>query len=287
MHQQTVTQLNDKLEVYGDYLGTSSQAETWFKALASSDKVTWAAFIAAFEKCWPPVIIAEKTKAEYEKELLEHILASEEVGKKTMLYDRECWMHVAWAVKTLQFATNAGIEQGTSMIWQVHNKLPDVVKDLLKDEEYKTWTEFTKAVTELKGSQLAEKQEQRTKQMQELQVLRADFTRIQSQTTSQNPMATLQSQLNKMTLNAPAPSATLSTSNTFTRVPMALNQQNQQPTYSHQQATAQQPFIITEEMKAAVRQLINTLPHHPDTGAGQAAYAAQLAQWNAKWGEST
>jgi hypothetical protein len=37
-----------------------------------------------------------------------------------------------------------------SMIWQVHNKLPDVVKDLLKDEEYKTWTEFTKAVTELK-----------------------------------------------------------------------------------------------------------------------------------------
>jgi hypothetical protein len=123
--------------------------------------------------------------------------------------------------------------------------------------------------------------------MQELQALQADFTRIQSQTTSQNPMAVLQSQLNKMTLNAPAPSATLSTSNTFTCVPTALNQQNQQPTYSRQQATAQQPFIITEEMKAAVRQLINMLPHHPDTGAGQAAYAAQLAQWNVKWGEST
>jgi hypothetical protein len=144
MHQQTITQLNDKLEAYGDYLRTGSQAETWFKVLTSSDKVTWAAFIAAFEKRWPPVIIAEKTKAEYEKELLEYILASEEVGKKMMLYDRECWMHVAWAAKTLQFATNAGIEQGTSMIWQVHNKLPDVVKDLLKDEEYKTWTEFTK-----------------------------------------------------------------------------------------------------------------------------------------------
>jgi hypothetical protein len=143
-----------------------------------------------------------------------------------------------------------------------------------------------KAVTELKGSWLAEKQEQRTKQTQELQALRADFTQIQSQTTSQNLMATLQSQLHKMTLNAPAPSATLSTSNTFTCVPTALNQQNQQPTYSHQQATVQQPFIITDEMRAAVRQLINTLPHHPDTGAGQAAYAAQLTQWNAKWGES-
>jgi hypothetical protein len=56
------------------------------------------------------VIITEKTKAEYERELLEHILASEEVGKKMMLYDRECWTHVTWAVKTLQFTTNAGIE---------------------------------------------------------------------------------------------------------------------------------------------------------------------------------
>lgn len=45
------------------------------------------------------------------------------------------------------------------MIWQVCSKLPDVVKDMLKDEEYKTWTEFMKAVTELKGNQLVEKQE--------------------------------------------------------------------------------------------------------------------------------
>jgi hypothetical protein len=65
---------------------------------------------SSIQKHWPPVIITEKTKAEYERELLEHILASEEVGKKMMLYDRECWTHVTWAVKTLQFTTNAGIE---------------------------------------------------------------------------------------------------------------------------------------------------------------------------------
>lgn len=116
-------------------------------------------------------MIAEKTKAEYERELLDHILLSAEVGKKTTMYDRECWMHIAWAAKMLQFATSAGIEQSTSMIWQVRNKLPDVVKDLLKDEEYKTWTEFTKAVTELKGSRLAEKQEQKMRQAQELSTL--------------------------------------------------------------------------------------------------------------------
>jgi len=175
MHQQTIIQLSDKLDTYGDYLGTTSQAEMWFKALPSMDKISWAAFIAAFEKCWPPVVIVEKTTAEYERELLDHVLVSADMGKKTTLYDRECWMHVAWAAKTLQLATNAGIENGTSMIWQVRSKLLDVVKDLLKDEEYKTWTEFMKAVMVLKGNWLAEKQEQKTKQAQELKALQADL----------------------------------------------------------------------------------------------------------------
>ncbi|KAG1809210.1 hypothetical protein EV424DRAFT_1328472, partial [Suillus variegatus] len=143
-----------------DYLGTSSQAETWFKVCTSTDKATWTVFITAFKARWPPVKIAEKTKAEYEKELLDHTLQHTEVGKKMTLYDRECWMHVAWAAKTLQLATSVGITQSTLMIWQVRSTLPDIVKDLLKDEEYTNWAEFAKAVTELKGSRLVEKQEQ-------------------------------------------------------------------------------------------------------------------------------
>ncbi|KAG2336559.1 hypothetical protein BDR05DRAFT_896538, partial [Suillus weaverae] len=175
MRQQAITVSSDKLDAFGDYLGMNSQAERWFKALSSADKITWAAFVAAFEKRWPPIVIAEKTKAEYEKELLDYMLPEREVGKKTTLYDRECWTHVAWAVKALQLATDAGISQSTSMIWQVRSNLPDVVKDLLKDEEYNTWADFTKAVTELKGSRLEEKQAQNLKQLQELKALRADL----------------------------------------------------------------------------------------------------------------
>ncbi|KAG0694730.1 hypothetical protein DFH29DRAFT_1006073 [Suillus ampliporus] len=227
---------SDKTDAFRDYLGTTSQAETWFKALTPSDKATWAIFVTAFERRWPPVTIAEKTKAEYEKELLEHVLLSTDVGKKTKLYDRECWTHVAWAAKTLQFATSAGIEQGTSMIWQVRSKLPDVVKDLLKNEEYKNWTEFAKAVMELKGSRLAEKQEQHVKQSQELM----------------------------STDNAHPP----------------------EPAYGRQPATPQQQLIITEDMRTAIRQLVNTTPQQPDNPNGQTAYANQIAQWNAKWGEN-
>jgi hypothetical protein len=159
--------------------------------LASTDKATWAAFIVAFKKHWPPVMIAEKTKAEYEKELLEHVLASGEVGKKTMHYDRECWTHIAWAAKALQLATDTGIEQSTLMNWQGHSKLPDVVKDLLKDKEYKKWEEFTKVVTGLKGSRLVEKQEQHIRQAQELRALQADVAQMQMQVPAQNPITAL------------------------------------------------------------------------------------------------
>ncbi|KAG2071468.1 hypothetical protein BDR04DRAFT_951215, partial [Suillus decipiens] len=163
------------LDAFGDYLGTSSEAEKWFKARTAADKATWITFVAAFKKCWPPIVIVEKMRAEYEKELLEHKLPSEEVGKKTMHYNRECWMHVAWAAKVLQLAMSAGIKQGMLIIWQVRSKLPDVVKDLLKDEEYNTWADFTMAVMELNGSRLVE---QHSKQSQELRTLQADLAQV-------------------------------------------------------------------------------------------------------------
>lgn len=100
-------------------------------------------------------------------------------------------------------------------------------------------------------------------------------------------MVALQNQFNKMSVSATVPETTPSANSTFTRALAAFNRQNQQPTYSRQQTTTQQPLMITEEMKTAVQQLINVLPHHPDTASGQMAYAAQLAQWNKKWGENT
>jgi len=44
--------------------------------------------------------------------------------------------------------------------------------------------------------------------------------------------------------------------------------------------------MIMEEMKTMVRQLVQAMPQQQDNVVGQAAYVVQLAQWNAKWGES-
>lgn len=205
MRQQAIVTSTDKLDAFGDYLGTGSQAEAWFKAIPSTSKATWSAFVTEFEVHWPLVKIAEKTKAEYEKELLDHTLLSTEVGKKTTLYDQECWTHVTWAAKTLQLATSVGIAQSTSMIWQVRSTLLDIVKDLLKDEEYMGWADFKKAVTDLKGSRLVEKQEQHNRQVQELNALKTDLARIRQRAPAPNPVDALQSQLSRMSINAPNP----------------------------------------------------------------------------------
>lgn len=50
--------------------------------------------------------------------------------------------------------------------------------------------------------------------------------------------------------------------------------------------TGSQPLVVTEDLKTMVRQLIVLYMHHQDTAGGHIAYAMQIAQWNAKWGEN-
>ncbi|KAJ8580333.1 hypothetical protein M405DRAFT_890492 [Rhizopogon salebrosus TDB-379] len=279
MRQQSILTSAEKLDAFGDYLGTSSQAETWFKGLTSMQKASWSTFVSEFGLRWPTIAIAEKTKAEYEKELLDNVLHSTDVGTKATLYDRECWAHVVWAAKTLQLATNAGIAQSTSMIWQVRSTLPDTVKDLLKDEEYTDWAAFTKAVSELNGARLVEKQEQYRQRTQELHALRADLTRIQHRTQPQI-LDSLQNQFARMSIRPTPPVAP--TASTYTRMP--TQQIQRAPQSFSRQPAPQEPLLITAEMRTAVEMLIANLKHHPNTVVGNAAYATQVTQWNTKWG---
>ncbi|KAG2338312.1 hypothetical protein BDR05DRAFT_893881 [Suillus weaverae] len=285
MRQQSVTVITDKVEVFGNYLGTGSDAEVWFKALTPSPKASWAAFLAAFEDHWPPIVVAEKTKVEYERELIEHLLPDAEVGMKTTLYDRECWTHEAWATKALQLASRAGIATGTSMIWQVRGRLPSVIKDLLKADEYTDWAAFTTEVKGLKGNRVLEKKEQHSRQEHEVNMLCADVARLQQRNPTQNSLATLQNQFARMSVNSTkAPSIPLS-NNTIACMPTPQVTQHMQPMFSRQPAAAPQPLMITEDLKNATRQLTSSFIHHPDTPAGHAAHTSQVAQWNAKWGE--
>ncbi|KAG1719516.1 uncharacterized protein EDB91DRAFT_1257584 [Suillus paluster] len=287
MGQQATTASNDKLEAFGDYLGTGSEAEVWFKGLVTTQTATWMSFVTVFETRWPPIEIAKKMKAEQERELLEHRLTDVDVGTNATLYDRECWSHEAWATKAQQLATSAGIEASTSMIWQVRGGLPNIIKDLLKDDKYKNWAASTKEVKELKGNRLLEKKEQHSKQEHEVTMLCADVAQLQQHSTAQNPITAIQNQFSRMSI-APSKPPNMSTSSyTVTCAPAQQTDQFLQHTISHQPATSLQPLIITEEMKNATQQLVSSFMHHPDMPTGHTAYMTQIAQWNAKWGENT
>ncbi|KAG2033052.1 hypothetical protein BDR03DRAFT_802058, partial [Suillus americanus] len=268
MRQQSIMVIAEKVEAFSDYLSTGSDAEVWFKALSPSPKTSWAAFVAAFEIHWPPIVVAEKTKVEYERELIEHLMSDAEVGTKTTLHDRECWTHEAWAAKALQLASRAGIVASTSMIWQVRGRLPSIIKDLLKADEYADWAVFTMEVKELKGNRVLEKKEQHSRQEHEVNMLCADVARLQQWNPMQNSLTALQNQ-----------------NNTVMCMPTIQATQHLQPMFSRQLASAPQLLVITEDLKNTTRQLISSFVHHPDTPMGHAAYMSQITQWNAKWGE--
>ncbi|KAG1827698.1 hypothetical protein EV424DRAFT_1345369 [Suillus variegatus] len=223
MRQQSITTSIEKVEAFGDYLGTGSDTELWFKALMQNSKATWPAFVTAFEDRWPPIVVAEKTKAEYERELMEHLLSDAEVGTKTTLHDRECWT-----------ARSLG-RQGAAVSVESWNS-----------------NQFFDDMADLKGNRVLEKKEQHSKQEHEVNRLRADVARLQQNNPTQSSLAALQNQ--------------------FARI---------------QPAAPTQPLVITEDMKNLIQQLVSSSSHHPDTPAGHAAYATQIAQWNAKWGEYT
>jgi hypothetical protein len=235
-------------------------------------------FIKEFEIHWPPIVIAEKTKAEYEKELLDFLLTNQEVGMRTMLYDRKCWMHVVWATKALQLAMSTGIVSSTSMIWQVRGKLPSMVKDLLKDTEYTNWVEFIKEVMELKGTWLMEKKEQHAKQECEVSLLCADVAHLQQCNIMQNLITALQNQFLQMSINPSVKSNTTHSNNTITCTPTQTTMGYLQSTFTCQLNTASQPLVVTKELKITVRQLVALYTHHQDTATRWMAYASQIAQ---------
>ncbi|KAG1810505.1 hypothetical protein EV424DRAFT_1349891 [Suillus variegatus] len=262
MRQQSITTSIEKVEVFGDYLGTGSDTELWFKVLTQNLKVTWPAFVTAFEDRWPPIVVAEKTKAEYKRELMEHLLSDAE-----RVLDARSLGHQGAAVSI----------EG----WNSNQFFDDMA------DEYANWSTFTTEVKDLKGNRVLEKKEQHSKQEHEVNRLQADVTRLQQNNPTQSSLAMLQNQFAQMSVNPTKAPSTLPSNSAITQMPTPQATQNTQPTFRRQPAAPTQPLVITEDTENLIQQLISSSSHHPDTPAGHAAYTTQIAQWNVKWGEYT
>ena len=64
------------------YLQADSPADDWFAELVDNEKNTWADVETAFKKRWPRKKQAKKTVEEYEEEITEQKLKTEDLAKK-------------------------------------------------------------------------------------------------------------------------------------------------------------------------------------------------------------
>jgi hypothetical protein len=62
---------------------------------------------------------------------------------------------------------------------------------------------------------------------------------------------------------------------------MQQTNQSTQSNFTHQPTMSLQPVAIMDEVNNSIKQLIASLPYHPDNPTGHTAYNTQISQWNA------
>ncbi|KAG6832080.1 hypothetical protein H0H93_013602, partial [Arthromyces matolae] len=106
--------------------------------------------------------VVGKTRADYEREILETKLTVEMLGKTKIVggSGREVEMHVAWAEEMERLVLEARLESGTMYLREVRDGLPGIVRDGLPvGEEYESWMGFLDAVKGISATYIKEKME--------------------------------------------------------------------------------------------------------------------------------
>jgi len=148
MRSLTTTDDEEIAGTFVDYLGASSQADLWFEDLEPATKESWTLLEAAFIARWPRITKAKRSEQEIARELLSTLLEENELGEKVKIGGVEVWSHVAWADKIAILVNEADIAMRTTHIWQVRDKLPYTIKDVVKST-HANWTAFLQAVRDV------------------------------------------------------------------------------------------------------------------------------------------
>ena len=148
MRSLATTNNGDIARAFVDYLGASSQADLWFEDLPQATQESWALLEVAFVDRWPRITQAKRSEQEIERELLSTLLEEKELGEKVKIGGVDVWSHVAWADKVTILVNKASITSKTTHIWQVRDKLPDAIKDVVKST-HADWTAFLQAVRDV------------------------------------------------------------------------------------------------------------------------------------------
>jgi len=132
------------IEPFGDHLKYVSPADEWFQEL-DTRTLTWKAVESTFLECFLPVARAKKMETKLERELCKLRLKAEDLGKKEKYAGEDVYTHVIFVEKALSLMKQAKISTSSNSIWKVHDELPDIIQQKVK-ETYSNWPNFCTAI---------------------------------------------------------------------------------------------------------------------------------------------
>jgi len=119
-----------KIKLFGTLISAGSQADLWWTNLDTKHKTNWSAVRAAFIAKWPAIIAADKTKLEYQKELLALRMKEEEVGTCITIAGIKTWAHIHFHSTLQKLVQDAGVDSTPILIQPVRDALPRTLRDL-------------------------------------------------------------------------------------------------------------------------------------------------------------
>ncbi|KAG1724573.1 uncharacterized protein EDB91DRAFT_1255168 [Suillus paluster] len=145
-----------KVTVFSTLLSAGSIADTWCNKLSASDKNTWADVKTAFMTRWPAITVAEKTGLDYQHEILALCLVEEELRVQVTIADVPTWSHLQFHASLQQLINEAGTATTAGLIYQVHENLPTIMKELTTPG-LTDWKKFLEEIKDIDMNKLHKK----------------------------------------------------------------------------------------------------------------------------------
>lgn len=209
-------------------------------------------------------------------------LKPSDLGKTEKFGGEEVWTHMVFADKALNLAKRAGINGGSSSIWQVRDHLPDIIKEKVSKSQT-SWQSFCDAIKAVELGHIRDGVKKHKEKMVEKEVMTARLARLESigAATPPSPTAGIRNQMSRTTI----------TSNQPNQVGGERPANNPNANPFNAGGGRGNLFIpgaprapATEAQKQAVRTRIATYPLQPDTPEGQGTYREQLRAWREQFG---
>ncbi|KAG1840387.1 hypothetical protein DFJ58DRAFT_845389 [Suillus subalutaceus] len=123
--QATVHQRYSMVETVKMYRTSCGvQRYLWWINLDAAHKVNWLAVRIVFIAKWPVIVAADKTKLEYQKELLAIHMKEEEIVECITVTGIETWSHVHFHGTLRKLVQDAGVDNTPILIQQFQDVLP-------------------------------------------------------------------------------------------------------------------------------------------------------------------